>query len=235
MFSWGTLFAGETNPFDKVSQKEKEKLKNTTTKERIFEIHDLMVFSINGGLSNMAKMTGSNLIVDDENFSENLSSGLTFGLEYHRYMKEKLGFGIAFNYYTSAASIKVMNDSGQISKLSNKVKIPTLSLAGGFKKANAEKLLMYGADLRIGGAIYQEELSVFNGSADYSCPAIIFGTNIFIEYLINKTTGLGFSCSGTLGSISELFAKGGSHMKLDKPLSLNRIDLLLSLKFHFNT
>lgn len=231
----GSLFAGETNPFDKVSEQEKEEMKNTTEEERLYELNDIMIFSFDYGFSNMTQMTGNNLVVDDENFAENLASGSTFGIEFHRYKKNHLGFGLVFKYYTSEASIKVMNEYDQISKLTDKVKIPALSLAGGFKKANVAKRIMYGADARVGGAIYQEELSVLNSSVNYSCPSFIFGANIFIEYLFNKTTGLGFSCSGTLGSISELYAKGGGHIELDEPLSLNRIDILVSIKFHFES
>lgn len=231
----GTLFASETNPFDKVSHEEKEELKNTTEEKRLYELHDIMIFSFDYGFSNMAQMTGNNLVVDDDNFAENLASGFTFGIEFHRYKKNKLGFGLIFKYYSSEASIEVINEYGQTSKLIDKVKIPTLSLAGGFKKANVAKRILYGADVRIGGAIYQEELSVFSSSVNYNCPSVIFGADFFIEYLLNKTTGIGFSCSYTIGSISELYVEGGGNFELDKPLSLNRIDILLSLKFHVDS
>lgn len=230
----GTLFAGETNPFDKVSEKEKEEIKNTTEEERIYEIHEIMILSFNYGFSNMAKMTGSNLIIDEANFAENLASGSLFGIELHRYKKSNLGFGLIFNYYSSKASIEVMDENGQIATLTDKVKIPALSLAVGFKRANVAKRIMYGADVRVGGAIYQEELSVFNGKVNYNCPTGIFGANLFIEYLMNKNTGIGFSCTYTSGSISELYIEGGGNFELEEPLSLNRIDILLSLKFHFD-
>ena len=70
-------------------------------------------------------------------------------------------------------------------------------------------------------------------SAEYSCPVVLFGANVFFEYLLNKTTGIGLSCTGYLGSLSELYEKGGSHIQLKSPLSVNRIDILLSIRFHF--
>lgn len=233
LFISGTLFAGETNPFDKVSEKEKEDIKNTTEEERLYEIQEIMILSFNYGFGYMAVMTGSNISVDDVNFADDLASGNTFEIALHRYYENNLGFGLVFSYYYSNASIKVMNENNQISMLTDKVKIPSLNVAGGFKRADSAKRIMYGADVRIGGAIYQEELSVFNCSINYKCPTVIFGANLFVEYLLNKSTGIGLSCTGTLGSISELYVKGGSNFKLEKPLSLNRIDILLSLKFHF--
>jgi hypothetical protein len=228
----GMLCADDSNPFDKVSQEQKDEMKNTTEEERMYELQEMKLIYINFGYSTMANMEPSNLWVDDDDFASDLSSGIAFEIGYHHYNEKNIGFGLAYNYHSSNGSIKVCDTNGNIGTLDKTLKIPSLFLIGGFKHANAANRTMYGGDLKLGGAIYQEEVSVFNGSGDYNCPTVIFGASFFYEYLINKQAGIGISCSGILGSISELYQKGGGDTTLEDSISLNRIEILLSLKFH---
>ena len=128
MLITGSLYASDKNPFDKVSEEEKEKLAQTTKLERLYEINELNLINVEFGLGYMEQMTSDNLTVNDSKFAQDLSSGKTFSISYFHYYESEFGFGLIVSYYSSNASIKVIDENDNIYTLKDNVTIPAFNV-----------------------------------------------------------------------------------------------------------
>ena len=237
-----------SNPFDFVSEQEKEEYKGLSKIEIWHKKkNEMIVLNCGFGMgflkNDFEKTTNSEI----NQFNSDLTQGINISASLMYYTKLNIGFGAAGDFYKSRAVLKnilIEDDNGNslgTANYSEEYSIPSFGLVMGYKKAFSQNRLIFGSDLRLYIALFSDERSFSNFSdfpdepsisSKYTGNTFCPYTSFFAEYFLKKEISIGLNVSGIIGEISELSSEGTT-LTLSEPISLNRLNIMLGLRFYW--
>ncbi len=197
-------------------------------------------FAINGGWSTRVAKLSDNIPEDFRQYSKELKSGFSYGLDLSYYFFEQAGFGLMYNVYRSQNSIdnvNVISPTGYISgRISDDISIGFVGAFYSTRLLNATKKNSLLLNMGIGYMGYKNNGVLISDYATLKGSTLGICWDIGYDIGISKNIAIGFQLSSLIGTLTkyELSSRNKTEIiKLEKDNyeSLSRIDLSIGLRF----
>jgi hypothetical protein len=180
-----------------------------------------------------------------KDYNAKLTSGRCLTLSYNHYWPSKqieFGMGFLFSKYFSDATLENVGfiDTSRfppetsVTNMTENISIYFFGMLLALHKTLTSQRLDINGDLRLGFMPYYDDMQVFGQTVSMNSPTLGFGGSLGIDYLITDNIGVGVSFNGYFGSVSTLYVVDGTDISLKNPISLNRFDINIGLKIHFD-
>ncbi|MBL8026237.1 MAG: hypothetical protein JNL74_07490 [Fibrobacteres bacterium] len=208
--------------------------------ENLPKRHNRLTFEF--GFGNMKDDTKSDAQQWAKDYNEKLCNGKTLSASWMSYWPSSpFGMGLLVSKYWASASQNnlsiTLQPSGQTitGTMSDDISIIFLGIPLGLRSSSKESSIEISGDVRIGGLFYFDDFAFANVTTQLSSPTLGLGGSLSAELKVNKNFGIFAGVTGTYASVSSLYVKDGDKEELDEPLSLNRLDINLGIRIHFET
>jgi hypothetical protein len=175
-------------------------------------------------------------------YQEKLTSGQALGASWMVFWPSNLGYGFCLSKYWANASQENMAYikttypyDTTIGMMEDKISTIFLGIAVGFRKELKKHKLEISGDARLGPFFYFDDYSFAGSTVELSSMLTVgYGGNLCIEYKVSDNFSFLGGLTGLIGSVKELTTKDGTPIDLPEPISLNRLDINLGIRIHFD-
>ena len=196
--------------------------------------------ALNGGWSYRLAKLSNNIPSDFEQYSKELKSGYSYGLDLSYYFSEQLGFGFKYSNFNSKNEIDIVSTypdgSTLYGKMSDNISINFIGPFFSTRFLNANKRNCFLMNLGIGYLGYKND-AILISNYKLKGNTVGFCWDIGYDIGLSKNFALGFQASYTAGTLREYELSDATKVqtiKLDENNyeNLSRIDLSIGLRFN---
>lgn len=165
---------------------------------------------------------------DDRDFNDDLKLGSNLAVALHHYGDNALGLGAFYSCFISSAEL-----SPTWLNIEETYTAHFLGVSMGKLMPLSGNRLQLFFDGRVGVVMFYDNIQVLGNSINMRGSTVGLGGGLGIEYLLNSSVGVGVSGNGYWASLDKLYVEDDDDVTFnDEPLSLNRLDINIGLRFY---